>query len=106
MKKQIKNHLKIGDKIKVLTGNNKGFIGKVGSVNSKDSTITIEGIIPRIKYIKDRQSGETKKLELQIAIHSSNVMLWDNVSNSASRIGYKLVEGKKVRYFKKSGNLV
>lgn len=106
MKKQMKNHLKIGDKIKVLTGNNKGFIGKVGSVNSKDSTITIEGIIPRIKYLKDRQSGETKKLELQIAIHSSNVMLWDNVSNSASRIGYKLVEGKKVRYFKKSGNLV
>lgn len=102
----MKNHLKIGDKVKVVTGNNKGFIGKVGSVNSKDSTITVEGIIPRIKYIKDRQSGETKKLELQIAIHSSNVMLWDNVSNSASRIGYKVVEGKKVRYFKKSGNLV
>lgn len=106
MKKQIRNHLKIGDKIKVLTGNNKGFIGKVGSVNSKDSTITIEGIIPRIKYIKDRQSGETKKLELQLAIHSSNVMLWDAAANTASRIGYKLVEGKKVRYFKKSGNLV
>jgi len=106
MKKQMKNHLKIGDKVKVITGNNKGFIGKVGSVNSKDSTITVEGIIPRIKYIKDRQSGETKKLELQIAIHSSNVMIWDNVSNSASRIGYKIVEGKKVRYFKKSGNLV
>jgi large subunit ribosomal protein L24 len=106
MKKQIRNHLKIGDKVKVLTGNNKGFIGKVGSVNSKDSTITIEGIIPRIKYIKDRQSGETKKLELQLAIHSSNVMLWDAAANTASRIGYKLVEGKKVRYFKKSGNLV
>ncbi len=106
MKKQIRNHLKIGDKVKVLTGNNKGFIGKVGSVNSKDSTITIEGIIPRIKYIKDRQSGETKKLELQLAIHSSNVMLWDVTANTASRIGYKLVEGKKVRYFKKSGNLV
>lgn len=106
MKKQIRNHLKIGDKVKVLTGNNKGFIGKVGSVNSKDSTITIEGIIPRIKYIKDRQSGETKKLELQLAIHSSNVMLWDGAANTASRIGYKLVEGKKVRYFKKSGNLV
>jgi len=106
MKKQIRNHLKIGDKVKVLTGNNKGFIGKVGSVNSKDSTITIEGIIPRIKYIKDRQSGETKKLELQLALHSSNVMLWDAAANTASRIGYKLVEGKKVRYFKKSGNLV
>ena len=106
MKKQIKSHLKIGYKVKVLTGNNKGFIGKVGSVNSKDSTITIEGILPRIKYMKDRQSGETKKLELQLAIHSSNVMLWDAASNTASRMGYKLVEGKKVRYFKKSGNLV
>ena len=106
MKKQIKNHLKIGDKVKIITGNNKGFIGKIGSINSKDSTVTIEGIIPRIKYLKDRQSGETKKLELQLAIHSSNVMLCDVTSNVASRIGYKVVEGKKVRYFKKSGNLV
>jgi large subunit ribosomal protein L24 len=106
MKKQIKSHIKIGDKIKVLAGNNKGFIGKVTSLNKKDSTVTIDGIVPRIKYIKDKQTGETKKLDLEFSIHFSNIMLFDSVTNKASRIGYKILDGKKVRYFKKSGNLV
>ena len=106
MTNKVKNHIKIGDKIKVLAGNNKGFIGKISSLDTKNSTVTIEGIIPRIKYVKDKQNGETKKLELQLSIHLSNVMLWDNLANKANRIGYKIVDGKKVRYFKKSGNLV
>jgi len=33
-------------------------------------------------------------------------MLWDTDANNASRIGYKILENKKQRYFKKSGNLV
>ena len=103
---KVKTHIKIGDKIKVIAGNNKGFIGKISSIDTKNSTVTIEGIIPRIKYVKDKQNGETKKLELQLSIHSSNIMLWDNLANKANRIGYKIVDGKKVRYFKKSGNLV
>jgi large subunit ribosomal protein L24 len=106
MTKNKKSQIKIGDKIKVIAGNNKGFIGDITSLSHKNSTVFIEGITPRIKYVKDRQGGESQKTELQLAIHSSNVMLWDAASNTASRMGYKLVEGKKVRYFKKSGNLV
>jgi ribosomal protein L24 len=33
-------------------------------------------------------------------------MLWDKDANRSGRVGYKIVNGKKVRYFKKSGNLV
>jgi large subunit ribosomal protein L24 len=99
-------HLKTGDKIKVISGSNKGFIGKIKAMMVKKSVVFIEGILPRTKLIKNSQSTDSKKIELQIPIHISNVMLWDETSQASSRIGYKIIENKKYRYFKKSGNLV
>jgi large subunit ribosomal protein L24 len=106
MKTIFKTHVKIGDKVKVISGSNKGVIGNIASLLKKDSLVTIEGILPRIKYIKSSQTQESKKVELPITIHLSNVMLWDTAINKSSRIGYKMIEGKKVRYFKKSGNVL
>ena len=106
MKKNLKSHVRIGDKIKIIVGTNKGLIGKITSLSHKNSTVTIDSILPRIKFIKNKQGEESKKTELQLAIHISNVMLWDKENNMTSKIGYKMVDGKKVRYFKKSGNLV
>ncbi len=106
MKKMKKSHIKIGDKIKIISGNHKGIIGKINSVIKKKSSVTVEGIIPRIKYIKNRQGGEAKKVELPILIHLSNVMLWDSQANLSSRIGYKYINDEKKRYLKKSGNFI
>jgi len=100
------SYLKKGDTVKVITGDNKGFIGKINSIFPKKSIIFIEGISPRIKYTKNSQGTESKKLELQIPIHTSNVLLWDKEANLSSKIGYKIIDNKKYRYFKKSGNLV
>ena len=49
---------------------------------------------------------ETETVELATWIHLSNVMLWDQQTTQASRIGYKTLEGKKKRYFRKSGNIL
>ena len=106
MKKNKFSHIKIGDKVKIISGNQKGIIGTINTVLTKKSIVYIDGISPRLKIMKNSQDGETKQLDLQIPIHLSNVMLWDNQQNIASRIGYKMVENKKKRYFKKSGNLV
>jgi large subunit ribosomal protein L24 len=106
MKKQIKTHVKVGDKVKVTTGSQKGFIGTINSIISNKSLVIIEGILPRIKYTKNRQGGDPVKKEIPMSIHISNVMLWDKEANIASKIGYKIVDNKKVRYFKKSGNLL
>jgi large subunit ribosomal protein L24 len=106
MTNQMKSHIKIGDKVQVIAGNQKGFIGVVNSIIKKKSIVFIEGILPRVKYMKNPQGGEQKRVELQVPIHISNVMLWDNESNKSSRIGYKLIDTKKQRYFKKSGNIV
>ena len=101
-----KLHIKVGDKVKVISGAQKGYIGIIKTILSKKSIVFIEGILPRIKYAKNRQGGDAQMTEIQMNIHISNVMLWDNQSNAASRIGYKFVDNIKKRYFKKSGNLV
>jgi len=98
--------IKVGDKIKIIAGNEKGFIGTIKSILFKKSIVFIEELLPRIKYTKNAQNGESKKVELAIPIHISNVMLWDKEANIVSRIGYKTVNNEKKRYFKKSGNLV
>ena len=105
--KLIKNlHVKVGDKVKVISGNQKGLIGVITTVSVKKSTVTIDRIEPRIHYVKNPQGKESRKMELQVQINISNVMLWDTTANISSRVGYKTIENKKQRYFKKSGNLV
>ena len=79
--KKTKHHIKIGDKVKVIAGNQKGFIGTISTLIKKKSVIILDGILPRIKFLKNNQSTEGKKKEIPIFIHSSNVMLWDVGNN-------------------------
>ena len=106
MKQKTNTHVKIGDKVKVIAGKEKGFIGVITSLVTKKSIVILDGITPRIAFKKSPQGGEAQKVEIQVPIHSSNVMLWDKDANQASKIGYKVLDEKKVRYFKKSGNIV
>lgn len=105
MKQKKTCHIKVGDKIQIITGSHKGVIGNVNTILVKKGIVFIEGILPRIKYVKNREGGESKKIELKVPIHISNVMLWDKDSKTVSRIGYRIIENKKYRYFKKSGNI-
>ena len=106
MKKNLNCHVKVGDKVKVITGTNKGTVGTINSIFFKKSILFIEEILPRIKYIKSTQGEEAKKIEIKTPIHISNVMLCDIETNLASKIGYKIIENKKYRYFKKSGKIL
>ena len=106
MNKKHKFHVKIGDKIKVISGSQKGLVGTISSIAAKKSVAIIEGVLPRIKYQKQNPNSEAQKVEIQLPIHTSNLMLWDEQNNQASRIGYKLVENTKKRYFKKSGSVL
>nr|AIM52717.1 50S ribosomal protein L24 [Ochromonas sp. CCMP1393] len=106
MNKIKSKHVNIGDRIKIITGTQKGLIGNISSINIKKQVVTVDTVTPRIKYLKSREGGESKKVELQVPIHISNVMLWDTEANLSSKIGYKVVNNEKKRYFKKSGNLL
>jgi len=101
-----KTHVKIGDKVKVITGDQKGSLGTILSILKKKSIVTMDGILPRIRYKTNPQDGQFKTIETPIFIHVSNLMLWDKKTNQQSRIGYKIIEGEKKRYFKKSKNIL
>jgi len=106
MTENLNVHVKIGDTIKIIAGNQKGLIGNIKSILRKKSLVIVEGVIPRVKYVKNKQGEEPKQIELPVPIHISNVMLWDKVAKIGSRVGYKMNDNQKIRYFKKSGNPV
>jgi large subunit ribosomal protein L24 len=98
-------NLKIGDYVEIISGDNKGKKGNIIFINKKNSTASLDSIEPRVKSLKNRQGNNNETKELPIQIHTSNIMLWDKDANKSSRIGYKLINNEKKRYFKKSGNL-
>lgn len=98
--------IKKGDLVKVISGQQKGYIGKILNINFKKSQVFLEGIPPRVKYLPNTVKEEERKKEIPNGVHFSNVMHWDSNSQKRSRIGIQFIEGKKVRYYKISGNLV
>lgn len=106
--RQKKNSIKIGDRVKIISGSQKGFIGNIISILQQKLTfkVILEGIPARIKYKKATREGENTRQEIPFSLDISNVMLWESQTSQTSRIGFKVIDGKKVRYFKKSGNLV
>jgi large subunit ribosomal protein L24 len=73
IKKKYKNHVKVGEKIQIISGKFKGLLGNITSINKEKNLVIIDTILPRIKYVKNSVDGKSKKIELQIPIHISNV---------------------------------
>ena len=99
-----KLHIKKGDTVYVNAGNDKGKTGKVLTVIPEKDRAIVEGINMVSKHTKPNanqpQGGIIKK---EAGIHISNLQLIDPASQKPTRIGRKFVDGKKVRYAKKSG---
>lgn len=99
--------VKKGDTVKVISGDNKGKIGKVLKVLVKEERVVVEGVNIVSRHTRPSNAnpdGGIIKKEAPIAI--SNVMFYDTKENKVSRIGYKVEDGKKVRYAKKTGNVL
>jgi large subunit ribosomal protein L24 len=97
-------HVKKGDKVMVITGKDKGKIGVVLAAFPKKDRVLVEGINIVKKHAKPSQlNPQGGILSQEGAIHVSNVMLLDPKTNEPTRVGYKEVDGKKVRVAKKSG---
>lgn len=99
--------IKKGDTVKVISGDNKGKIGKVLKVLVKEERVVVEGVNIVSRHTRPSNAypdGGIIKKEAPIAI--SNVMYYDTKSNQASKIGYKFVDGKKVRFVKKTEALL
>jgi large subunit ribosomal protein L24 len=101
-------HVKTGDTVKVLAGNDRGKTGKILAVKTDTGRVVVEGINLITKHNKPNaaspQGGIVRK---EAPIHASNVMLVDPATGTAVRTGKKAdANGKLQRYSKKSGEFI
>ena len=104
----MKMHVKKGDTVLVLSGNDKGKQGKVMSVDVKSQRAIVEGV--RIISKHTRPNAEHPQggiIKQEAPIHISNLMVVDK-SGKPTRVGRKKDEktGKLVRYSKKTGEII
>ncbi len=92
--------LKVGDKVRVMTGKDKGKEGKITYTFKKENKVIVEGINMVKKHMKPDNSNQTGGIiEREAKIDASNVMIIDRKTNKPTRIYSKVDEKskKKVR---------
>ncbi len=101
------NKIKKGDNVVVLTGKDKGRTGTVLEMVTKSDRVLVQGINMVKRHTKQSQTSEGGIVAKEAAIHISNVALADPKDGKATRVGIKTNDdGKKVRFAKRSGDLI
>lgn len=98
--------IKTGDKVLVIAGKDKGKQGTVIKALPKEERVVVEGVNLAKKHRKPTQTQTGGIDEFPAAIHVSNVQLVDPETGEATRVGYRIEDGKKVRYAKKSDKTI
>lgn len=104
----VKFHVKKGDTVKILAGNDSGKTGKILEVNRKKYRAIVEGANMVTKHVKPSATNPEGGIEqTEASIHLSNLKLVDPATGDAVRTGRKLNEsGKLQRYSKKTGEFI
>jgi len=103
----MKLHVKKGDEVMVIAGKDRGRKGKVLRVFAKKRKVVVENINVYKRHqkpTKENQAGGIIDKPMPMAI--SNVMLIDKGSGKATRVGRRRIEGKWLRYSRRSGELI
>lgn len=101
-----KLHIRRGDTVMVLSGDDKGKTGEVIQVFPDKMRAIVDGINIVKKHVKATQTEEGGIQEMPASMHVSNLAVVDPKTGEATRVGRKIVDGKSVRYSKKSGNII
>jgi large subunit ribosomal protein L24 len=101
-----KLHIRTGDTVMVLAGDDKGKTGEVVQVFPDKDRAIVEGVNIVKKHVKATQTEAGGIQEMSATIHVSNLALVDTKTGEATRVGRKIENGVKVRYSKKSGNII
>jgi large subunit ribosomal protein L24 len=105
---RVKLHVSTGDTVKIVRGDDKGFVGKVIRVYRKTGKVVVEGANIVKRHRKARSAEDQGGIiDFPAPIHASNVMLLDPKSGSPTRTRRRLDEdGTKERISVKSGDAI
>ena len=97
--------IKKGDLVKVIAGKDKDKEGKVTVVDQKNGKVVVEGVNVVTKHTKPSAANQNGGIvTTEAPIDASNVMLV--VDGKATRVGFKVEDGKKVRIAKSTGKAI
>jgi large subunit ribosomal protein L24 len=99
--------IKKGDKVVVITGRDKGRSGEVVQVMPKDDHAIVRGVNLVKRHQRQTMNQEGGIISKEAAIHLSNLAIVDPKDGKPTRVGFKKLEdGRKVRFAKRSGDLI
>ena len=98
--------IKKGDEVVVISGKYKGVKGKVLAARPAESRVVVEGVNRHKWHVKPTQDQPGHIVDREAPVHVSNVALVDPKTKKATRVGFKITDGKKVRIAKKSGTQI
>src|SRR5690625_4249247 len=97
-------HVKKGDKVKVLTGKDRGKEGVVLEAFPKKDRVLVEGVnMVKVHAQPSQENPQGGILNVEAPIHVSNVLPINPKTGEPTRVRYELKDGKKIRIAKKSG---
>ena len=100
--------IKKGDNVVVIAGRDKGKRGDVARIVD-DTHVVVNGINAMKKHakpnpLKNQPGGIITK---EMPIHVSNIAIWNPITQTADRIGFRIMDdGRKLRFYKSNGELI
>jgi large subunit ribosomal protein L24 len=101
-----KMKIRKGDSVIVITGRDKGKTGEVLRVFPADNRALVQGVNTVKRHTKPRPGQTGGIVEKENPIHASNIALVDPKDKKATRVGYKTIDGRKVRFALRSGEII
>jgi large subunit ribosomal protein L24 len=92
-----------GDKVVVLTGRDKGRTGEVIEVRPSEGRALVRGVNMVKRHQRQSATQEGGIVSKEATIHLSNIAILDPKDKKPTRVGFKIVGDKKVRFAKRSG---
>jgi len=97
--------LRKGDEVVVLAGKDKGKKGTIASVDPKANKAVVDGVNMAVRHQRQTQTTQGGRLPKAMPIDLSNLALLDK-NGKATRVGFKVEDGKKVRVAKTTGDVI
>jgi large subunit ribosomal protein L24 len=97
--------LRKGDDVIVLAGKDKGKTGTIASVDPKANKAVVDGVNMAVRHQRQTQTTQGGRLPKAMPIDLSNLALLDK-NGKATRVGFKVEDGKKVRVAKTTGDVI
>ena len=97
--------LRKGDKVVVLAGKDKGKEGEISAVMPKDGKAIVDGVNIAIRHQRQTQTNQGGRQPKAMPIALSNLALLDS-NGKATRVGFRMEDGKKIRFAKTTGDAI